>query len=199
MNPKSRFRIRYGCSTLARIDAFLYLVPIAAALLFVRAGRTGLAVVLGLAVSATLAIVDGYVGSPVYVESVEGPLLQTALALLLSGAFVKETRGHALLDASRHTPRADGMHDHLHAGLTDRQIIAQTSLREPALSSASQAAWRPRSEETRTGPSMSSGRTVFAAASKEATVRSSESTGPPNTFVRHWSWAASRAAGSVSA
>ncbi len=72
-----------GASAMARIDAFLYLVPIAAALLFVRAGRTGLAVVLGLAVSATLAIVDGYVGSPVYVESVEGPLLQTALALLL--------------------------------------------------------------------------------------------------------------------
>ena len=66
-------------------------------------------------------------------------LAYTALALLLSGAFVKETRGHALLDAGRHTPRADGMHDHLHAGLTDRQIIAQTSLREPALSSASQA------------------------------------------------------------
>ncbi len=31
------------------------------------------------------------------------------------------------------------MHDHLHADLTDRQIFAQTSLKEPALSSASQA------------------------------------------------------------
>jgi hypothetical protein len=30
-----------------------------------------------------LALVDGYLGSPVYVESVEGPLLQTAAALLL--------------------------------------------------------------------------------------------------------------------
>ena len=75
-----------GGSAMARIDAFLYLVPIAAALLFVRAGRTGLAVALGLAVSATLAIVDGYLGSPVYVESVTGPLLQTALALVLVAA-----------------------------------------------------------------------------------------------------------------
>ncbi|MGR6963237.1 MFS transporter [Geodermatophilus sp. URMC 61] len=63
----------------------------------------------------------------------------TALALLLSGLFVRETRGHAQLEAGRHTPRADGIHDHLHAGLTDRQIVAQTSLTEPALSSASQA------------------------------------------------------------
>lgn len=63
----------------------------------------------------------------------------TALALLLSGAFIKETRGHARLEAGQHTPRADGLHDHLHADLTDRQIFAQTSVAEPALSSASQA------------------------------------------------------------
>ncbi|SOC48955.1 Predicted arabinose efflux permease, MFS family [Blastococcus aggregatus] len=66
-------------------------------------------------------------------------LFYIALALLLSGAFVRETRAHAHLEAGQHTPRADGLHDHLHAGLTDRQIWAQTSLREPALSSASQA------------------------------------------------------------
>ncbi|MFK5635529.1 MULTISPECIES: MFS transporter [unclassified Ornithinimicrobium] len=63
----------------------------------------------------------------------------TALALLLSGAFVRETRGHAHHEAARHTPRSDGLHDHLHADLTDREIVAQTSLREPALSSACQA------------------------------------------------------------
>ncbi|MGY1642630.1 MFS transporter [Geodermatophilus sp. SYSU D00703] len=63
----------------------------------------------------------------------------TALALLLSGVFVQETSGHAHLEAGQHTPRADGIHDHLHADLTDRQILAQTSLKEPALSSASQA------------------------------------------------------------
>jgi MFS family permease len=63
----------------------------------------------------------------------------TALALLLSGVFVKETRGHAALEAGRHTPPADGRHDHLHGGLSDRQIWAQTSVTEPALSAASQA------------------------------------------------------------
>jgi MFS family permease len=66
-------------------------------------------------------------------------LFYIALAMLLSGAFVRETRGHARLEAGRHTPRADGLHDHLHARLTDRQIFAQTSLTEPALASASQA------------------------------------------------------------
>ncbi len=66
-------------------------------------------------------------------------LFYIALALLLSGVFVKETRGHARLEAGMHTARADGLHNHLHAGLTDRQIWAQTSLKEPALSSASQA------------------------------------------------------------
>ncbi len=66
-------------------------------------------------------------------------LAYTALALVLSGFFVKETRDHALLDAGHHVARADGIHDHLHADLTDREIVAQTSLREPALSSASQA------------------------------------------------------------
>lgn len=66
-------------------------------------------------------------------------LAYTALALVLSGFFVKETRDHALLDAGQHVARADGIHDHLHADLTDREIVAQTSLREPALSSASQA------------------------------------------------------------
>ncbi|HEY0772606.1 MAG TPA: MFS transporter, partial [Nocardioidaceae bacterium] len=34
---------------------------------------------------------------------------------------------------------ADGRHDHLHDELTDREVFAQTSFREPALSSASQA------------------------------------------------------------
>jgi len=72
-----------GGSALARIDAFLYLVPIAVALLLVRAGRTGLAVLAGMGVSAAVALVDGYVGSPIYLASVEGPLLQTAAALVL--------------------------------------------------------------------------------------------------------------------
>jgi MFS family permease len=63
----------------------------------------------------------------------------TALALVLSGIFVRETRDHALVDAGRHTARPDGLHDHLHADMTDREIAIRTSFTEPALSSASQA------------------------------------------------------------
>jgi MFS family permease len=66
-------------------------------------------------------------------------LSYTALALVLSSAFVRETREHAKLDADGHVARPDGRHDHLHAGLSDREIFAQTSVKEPALSSASQA------------------------------------------------------------
>jgi len=36
-------------------------------------------------------------------------------------------------------PRADGRHDHLHSELSNRDVFSQTSFREPALSSASQA------------------------------------------------------------
>ncbi|MGJ7439706.1 MFS transporter [Aquipuribacter sp. MA13-6] len=66
-------------------------------------------------------------------------LTYTALALGLSTLAVKETRTHADLEAATHTPRADGRHDHLHGGLSRRQVFAQTTYREPALSSASQA------------------------------------------------------------
>ena len=61
------------------------------------------------------------------------------LGLGLSTVAVKETRGHARLEAATHRPRADGLHDHLHGALTNRQVFIQTSFREPALSSASQA------------------------------------------------------------
>ena len=62
-----------------------------------------------------------------------------AVGLGLSALLVRETRAHARLEAAAHTPRPDRRHDHLHAGLTDRQVLAETTLREPALSSASQA------------------------------------------------------------
>lgn len=62
-----------------------------------------------------------------------------ALGLGLSTLAVKETREHARLEAVGHVARADGRHDHLHAKLTDRQVLVQTSFKEPALSSASQA------------------------------------------------------------
>ncbi|HEY4994115.1 MAG TPA: MFS transporter, partial [Nakamurella sp.] len=62
-----------------------------------------------------------------------------ALGLGLSTLAVRETREHARLEASTHAPRSDGRNQHLHAGLTGREVFVQTSFREPALSSASQA------------------------------------------------------------
>ncbi|SCG59322.1 MFS transporter [Micromonospora halophytica] len=62
-----------------------------------------------------------------------------ALGLGLSTLLVRETRGHARLEAANHVARADGRHDHLHQELSNRQVFTQTSFREPALSSASQA------------------------------------------------------------
>jgi predicted MFS family arabinose efflux permease len=62
-----------------------------------------------------------------------------ALGLGLSSLVVQETREHARLEAVGHLARADGLHDHLHGGLTNRQVLVETSVREPALSAASQA------------------------------------------------------------
>lgn len=66
-------------------------------------------------------------------------LTYTALALGLSTLAVRETRDYARAEAATHVARADGRHDHLHRGLSDREVFLQTSFREPALSSASQA------------------------------------------------------------
>lgn len=66
-------------------------------------------------------------------------LAYTALALGLSTLAVRETHHHAKVEAAVHVPRTDGRHDHLHGELTSREVFAQTSYREPALSSASQA------------------------------------------------------------
>jgi MFS family permease len=60
-------------------------------------------------------------------------LAYAALGLGLSGAFVRETRGHARHEASNH---AVGVHG---ADLPTRQVAALVSYREPALSSAAQA------------------------------------------------------------
>ena len=62
-----------------------------------------------------------------------------ALGLGLSAWAVEESQGHARIEAAGHRARPDGRHDHLHSGLTDREVFVQTSFREPALSSASQA------------------------------------------------------------
>jgi MFS family permease len=66
-------------------------------------------------------------------------LAYAALGLGLSTLAVHETRGHARLEAGTHTGRRDGRHDHLKGDLDDRAVFVQTSLREPALSAASQA------------------------------------------------------------
>ena len=57
-----------------------------------------------------------------------------AIGLGLSVVAVRETRGHAHLEAARHVSRGG-----LHHELTARQVFMATSLRERALSSASQA------------------------------------------------------------
>jgi len=62
-----------------------------------------------------------------------------ALGLGLSTVLVRETSGHAEAEARTHLARADGTDAHLHGGLTEREVFVQTSLREPALSSACQA------------------------------------------------------------
>ena len=92
------------------------------------------------AVAAT-AVATGYVAAqyglrpePFYLG-----VVFAALGLGLSTLVVGETRRHARLEAGSHVARADGRHDHLHGDLTDREVIAETSLREPALSAASQA------------------------------------------------------------
>ncbi|MEW5992256.1 MAG: MFS transporter [Chloroflexota bacterium] len=61
-------------------------------------------------------------------------LAYAALGLGLSTLFVRETRGHADHEAANHAGR-----DHLHAGISTRQVFALTTFREPALSAASQA------------------------------------------------------------
>jgi MFS family permease len=90
---------------------------------------------------AVTALVTGYLAAHYGLRP--APFLHglsyAALGLGLSALVVRETRGHARLEATQHAARADGRHDHLHADLTDKQVFAHTSLREPALSAASQA------------------------------------------------------------
>ncbi len=111
----------------------------------VGGARRGLAMGLNeaagyLAVAAT-ALATGYIAASYGLRP--EPFLvgigYAALGLGLSTLAVRETRDHARLEARTHTGRADGRHDHLHGDLTQRQVFVQTSFREPALSSASQA------------------------------------------------------------
>lgn len=66
-------------------------------------------------------------------------LAVAALGLGMSTLAVRETRGHARLEAAGHGARSNPRHDHLHGELTDAEVAMQTSFREPALSAVSQA------------------------------------------------------------
>jgi MFS family permease len=107
--------------------------------------RRGLAMGLneaaGYGALAATALATGYLGQAYGLRP--APFLLgvafAALGLGLSTLGVKETQEHAQLEAAGHLARADGKHDHLHGGLSSRQVFVQTSFREPALSSASQA------------------------------------------------------------
>ena len=61
-------------------------------------------------------------------------LAYAVIGLGLSAVLVRETRGHARHEAATHIAA-----EHLHGGLTTRRVFALTTLREPALSAASQA------------------------------------------------------------
>lgn len=93
-----------------------------------------------LAVSAT-ALATGYLAAAYGLRPV--PFLLgvafAAIGLGMSVLFVRETRQFARLEAATHRSRTDGRHDHLHDQLSDGQVFVQTSFKEPALSSASQA------------------------------------------------------------
>jgi MFS family permease len=93
-----------------------------------------------LAVAAT-ALATGYIAAAhgLRPEPFFLGVAYAALGLGLSGLAVRETRDFARLEATQHTTRADGRNDHLHEDLTAGQVFAQTSFKEPALSSVSQA------------------------------------------------------------
>jgi MFS family permease len=61
-------------------------------------------------------------------------LAYAGLGLGLSTIFVRETRGHAHHEAAAHVGP-----EHLHGALSTREVFSLTSVREPALSAASQA------------------------------------------------------------
>jgi len=106
-----------------------------------RGTAMGLNEAAGYVAVAATALATGYLAEAYGLRPV--PFLlgaaYAALGLGLSTLAVRETRGHAHLEAAGHVARGDGRHDHLTDRLSDRQVFTQTSFREPALSSASQA------------------------------------------------------------
>src|SRR5512145_1960026 len=86
---------------------------------------------------AGTALATGYIAATYGLRP--GPFLlgaaYIALGLGLSVFAVKETRGHAKLEAANHT----SAHAHAHSELSNREIFTLTSFRDKSLSSVSQA------------------------------------------------------------
>ena len=102
-----------------------------------RGFAMGLNEAAGYAAVAGTALVTGYLAEAYGLRP--APFLLgiafAALGLDLSTLVVRETRGHAEAEARDHVSRSQDLH---HA-LSDREVFVQTSFRDPALSSASQA------------------------------------------------------------
>jgi MFS family permease len=106
-----------------------------------RGLATGLNEAAGYLAAAATALATGYLAARYGLRP--APFLlglsYVALGLGLSGFLVRETRDYARLEADTHVARPDRRHDHPRADLTGRQLLLNTSFREPALSAASQA------------------------------------------------------------
>jgi MFS family permease len=106
-----------------------------------RGLATGLNEAAGYGAVAATALATGYLAAryglrpaPFYLG-----IAYAALGLGLSATAVRETRGHAQAEAREHPSCSDATDDPLHAALSPRQVFLQTTMREPALSSACQA------------------------------------------------------------
>ena len=103
--------------------------------------RRGLAMGLneaaGYGAVAVTALATGYIAEHAVLrpEPFYLGLVFAGLGLGLSTLFVRETRGHAHLEAANHVARHDGDND----ALSTREVFRLTSFRERALSSCSQA------------------------------------------------------------
>jgi MFS family permease len=106
-----------------------------------RGFAMGLNEAAGYSAVAATALVTGYLADAYGLRP--APFLLgvafAALGLGLSTLVVRETREYAELEAADHGTRVAGHTDTMPSELTDRQVFTQTSFREPALSSATQA------------------------------------------------------------
>ena len=108
-------------------------------------GRTNRGLAMGLNEAAgyfavaVMAVITGYVAEAQGLRP--APFLLglalAAIGLALSAVAVRETRGHAHFEGQQNGPTDGG--NAARQSLTNRQVVVQTSVREPALSSASQA------------------------------------------------------------